>query len=88
MRSTKATAAIERLKQRSGNPRYAMVLNANGLFYLTLSSENNLSEKISEPLMLDDFVQFVNNIAPQKAKRISKFDVAFEKQLTQKNNEG
>ena len=37
-----------------------------------------------EPLELDAFVAFVNALGPQKARRVSKLDVAFEKQLSKK----
>lgn len=84
MRTTKATNAIERLKQRSGNPKYSMVLTSNGLFHLVLANENSIPEKLCEPLILDDFVKFVNGFGPQQPKRISKLDVAFEKQLLKK----
>jgi hypothetical protein len=83
MRSTRVTAAIERLKARSGNNQYAMVRSADGMFYLILTS--NPSEKLSTPMEMDAFVQFIDAFGPQKPKRISKLDVAFEKQLTKKN---
>ena len=35
MRSTRAVAAVERLKERSQNPNYAMIV-ASGRFYLAL----------------------------------------------------
>ena len=36
------------------------------------------------PMELDEFVAFVNAQGPQIAKRISKNDIEFEKQLTKK----
>jgi hypothetical protein len=36
-------------------------------------------------LEMDDFVKFVNAQGPQTPRRISKLDVAFEKQLVQRN---
>lgn len=84
MRSTRAAAAVERLKQRSSNPKYSMALSSNGLFQLVLYNENNSPENVGEPLVLDDFVKFINNYGPQTPKRVSKLDVAFEKQLAQK----
>jgi hypothetical protein len=33
---------------------------------------------------LDDFVKFVNGLGPQEVKRMTKNDVAFEKQLVRK----
>ncbi|MGZ3238015.1 MAG: hypothetical protein ACXWIN_10275 [Burkholderiaceae bacterium] len=83
MRSTRATAAIERLKRRSGNNQYAMVRTAEGMFYLILSSSP--AEKLCLPMEMDAFVKFVDGFGPQIPKRISKLDVAFEKQLTKKN---
>jgi hypothetical protein len=87
MRSTRATAAIERLKARSGNAEYSMVRTASGLFYLVSGSNAGSPEKLSEPLEQDAFVTFVNNFGPQKPRRVSKLDVAFEKQLAKKNPE-
>jgi hypothetical protein len=82
MRATRATAAIERLKARSGNNQYAMVRTAVNLFYLILNS--NPAEKLCPPMEMDEFVKFVNGFGPQIPKRVSKLDVAFEKQLTKK----
>jgi hypothetical protein len=84
MRSTRASAAIERLKSRSGDARYSMILNANGSFYLTLHLENGAVEKLSEALSLEAFVEFVNKFGPQTPRRITKMDAAFEKQLNKK----
>jgi hypothetical protein len=84
MRSTRASAAVARLKSRSGNAGYSMILNANGSFYLTMQSENGTVEKLSESLSLDAFVEFVNQFGPQKPRRVTKMDAAFEKQLERK----
>ncbi len=84
MRSTRATAAIERLKRRSGDTGYSMVRNADGLFYLVRTSDQGAIEKLSEPLEQDAFVAFVNSLGPQTPRRITKMDAAFEKQLTRK----
>lgn len=84
MRSTKATAAVERLKRRSGNAQYSMVRTASGLFYLVLNSDATPSEQLSDPLELDAFVKFVNEFGPQIPRRVTKMDVAFEKQLSKK----
>lgn len=81
MRSTKATAALERLKRRSGDGRFSMVRTAEGWFYLTRTSGSGRAEKLSDPLELDDFVAFVNKLHAEPPKKVSKFDVAFEKQL-------
>jgi hypothetical protein len=81
-RSTRASAAVERLKNRSGNPGYSMARTGDGLFFL---SERPGAPPLCEPLELDQFVAFVNQLGPQTPKRVSKFDVAFEKQLVKKN---
>jgi len=82
MRSTKASAAVERLKKRSGNPDYSMLLRADGLFHLVLHTEEGVTQTLSEALEQDAFVAYVNGLGPQKEKKLSKHDVAFEKQLS------
>ena len=86
MRSTRASAAIDRLKRRSGNPNYSMVMGRDGLFVLALVTDTGASTRLSEPLPLDPFVTFVNAYGPQTPKRISKLDVAFQKQLAKKSS--
>jgi hypothetical protein len=81
MRSTRASAAVDRLKARSGNPRYSMARTGSGLFVL---AEAPGAAPLCAPLELDDFVKFVNLLGPQTPRRVSKLDVAFEKQLTKK----
>jgi hypothetical protein len=39
------------------------------------------SERLCEPMMMDEFVTFVNAYGPQTPKRVSKLDVEFAKQL-------
>lgn len=80
-RATRATSALDRLKVRSGNPRYSMSRTASGHFFLT---DGPGAPALCPPLELDDFVAFVNSQGPQTPKRISKLDVAFEKQLNKK----
>ena len=84
-RSTKASAAIDRLKRRSGNALYSMTLNGGGMFSLVLVTEVGESSRLSDPMMLDEFVAFVNGFGPQTPKRVSKLDVAFQKQLGKKS---
>lgn len=84
MRSTRASAAIERLKARDGNKPYSMVRTGDNLFYLVLGNDAGSQEKLGQALPLDEFVQFVNSVGPQVAKRVSKLDAAFEKQLLKK----
>ena len=84
MRSTRATAAVERLKARSGNPDYAMLRTAAELFCLTLGPAADPASRLSDFLQLDDFVAFVNAFGPQIPRRMTKADAAFEKQLIPK----
>ncbi|WP_050476818.1 hypothetical protein [Herbaspirillum rhizosphaerae] len=87
MRSTRATGAIERLNTRAETKQYSMVRTSSELFFLVQRVAGNPVEKLSEPLPLDEFVAFVNAYGPQKPKRISKLDTAFEKQLVKKDKE-
>ena len=61
-----------------------MVRTAEGLFYLVSSASTQTPTKLSEPMEMDAFVKFVNAYGPQTPKRVSKLDVAFEKQLVKK----
>ncbi|HEX2531798.1 MAG TPA: hypothetical protein VHK70_10080 [Burkholderiaceae bacterium] len=85
MRSTRASAAVHRLNERDTEYRYSLGMTARGLFHLLRASGSGVPEKISADLALDDFVAFVNQTGPQKQRRVSKLDAAFEKQLTDKN---
>lgn len=85
MRSTRASAAIDRLKRRSGNTSYSMVMGCDGLFCLALTADTGASTRLCEPMMLDEFVTFVNAYGPQTPKRVSKLDIAFQKQLIKKS---
>lgn len=84
-RSTKASAAIDRLKRRSGNAQYSMTMTSGAMFCLVLPNEAGDSTRLCEPMMLDEFVTFVNAYGPQTPKRVSKLDVEFSKQLIKKN---
>ena len=77
-RATKATSAVDRLKRRTGNQKYSMSVTGSGHFFL---SEGAGNPPLCAPMELDEFVAFVNGIAPPAPKRVSKLDVAFEKQL-------
>jgi hypothetical protein len=86
MRSTRAVAAVERLKTRSADSSYAMVSMSTGLFYLArraAAGDAGLT-RISEPMPLDAFVEWVNRIEPEKPRKASKLDIKFEQQLTKK----
>jgi translation initiation factor IF-2 len=85
MRSTRATAALERLKRRTEDAGYSMVRNADGLFYLVRASDTGSLEKLSDPMEQDEFVAFLNGLGPQTPRKITKADAAFEKQLTRKS---
>jgi hypothetical protein len=85
-RTTKASNAVLRLKQRSNDAPYSMVNMSDGRFYLILSTELDNPEKISDPLELDSFVQFVNNLHKQTPKKLSKYDVAFEEKINRSKN--
>lgn len=82
-RSTRASTAVERLKERTGNQGYSMARTGEGLFFL---SESPGAPPLCAPLELDEFVAFVNKLGPQKERRVSKLDAAFEKQLVKKKN--
>lgn len=87
MRSTKASNAVTRLNARDPAYRYSMGITGSGLFYLLRTAPGGAAEKIGDDYELDEFVAFVNKTGPQKKPRISKHDVAFEKQLVNKSAE-
>jgi hypothetical protein len=58
-----------------------MVRTSAELFYLVQNAGAAAPIKLCEPMTLEDFAKFVNAYGPQKPKRVSKLDVAFEKQL-------
>jgi hypothetical protein len=80
-RSTRASNAVDRLKLRSGNAGYTMAKTGDDLFFL---SEKPGLPPLCQPLERDAFVAFVNGLGPQTPRRVSKLDVAFEKQLVKK----
>ncbi len=81
MRSTRASAAVERLKRRTENANYSLVMNGNGQFSLALMTGNGDSERLCAPMDMDDFVSFTNSYGPQTPKKLSKLDIEFSKQL-------
>ena len=81
MRSTRASAAVERLKARSGNALYSMSRRSDGLFTLRLISATGQSAPVGSALSIDEFVRFVNGLEAGQPKRVSKLDAAFRKQL-------
>ena len=83
MRSTRATAAVARLNQRSEGRTYLMVMTGDGRF--VLREKLDAGEKdAAEALPLDEFVRLVNGTGPQTAPRMTKNDVAFARQLVRK----
>ena len=83
MRSTRASAAIARLNQRSEGRHFLMVLTSDGLFKLRERLADG-DKQIADALPLDEFVQLINSMGPQKVARITKNDAAFAKQLAKK----
>lgn len=83
MRSTRATAAVARLNNRSEGHHYLMALTGSGLFQLRERVEG-VDQVLSEALSLDDFVRFVDAQGSQRKPRITKNDAAFARQLVRK----
>ncbi|MCP5268783.1 MAG: hypothetical protein H6943_07070 [Zoogloeaceae bacterium] len=81
MRSTKASAAVERLRTRSDDPGYSLSVRADGRFVLRLAAADGSSTALGEPLPMEDFVRFVNGIKAPAPRRESKLDAAFRTQL-------
>ena len=61
-----------------------MAITGTGLFKLSERIDGG-DKQISEPLPLDDFVNLVNSMGPQKVVRITKSEAAFMKQLVKKD---
>ncbi|WP_423709564.1 hypothetical protein [Undibacterium sp. WLX3042] len=80
-RTTKASNAVQRLKERSKGAAYSMVSMADGRFFLTRSDGTATPERLSEPMEIDAFVAFVNSLEKQAPKKVSKLDQAFEQKL-------
>lgn len=81
MRSTRASAAVERLKRRTDHDGYSVAMVSGGLFYLLDRANGN--QKCCEPQPLDTFVSFVDQYGPPKPVKRSKLDVAFEAQISE-----
>lgn len=60
-----------------------MVMTGSGLFKLR-ERINNTDKDVSGNLSLDEFVQLVNSMGPQKEVRITKSEAAFARQLVKK----
>lgn len=83
MRSTRASAAVARLNERSNGHHYTMALTSDGLFKLREKLEEG-DKEVSAAMALDDFVRFVNSMGPQETRRVTKNDAAFARQLVKK----
>lgn len=83
MRSTRATAAVARLNERSAGRHYLMAMTGDGRFVLRERTAAGQQE-VCAALPLDDFVKAVNALGPQVAPRITKNDAAFARQLVRK----
>ena len=82
-RSTRATAAVARLNERSQGRHYLLVMTGDGLFVLRERLPNGDCEVVPAS-SLDDFVRLVDATGPQKTPRVTKNDAAFAKQLVRK----
>lgn len=82
-RSTRATAAVARLNERSEGHRYLMVMTGDGKFVLRERLAGG-DKDVAEALPLDEFVRLIDATGPQKAPRVTKNDAAFAKQLIRK----
>ena len=77
MRSTRATAAVARLNERSAGG-YQLVLTCAGL--MRLRSPGPAGET-SVAMELDDFVAYVDSLGPRQVRRVTRSDAAFSRQL-------
>lgn len=85
-RSTKASYAVLRLKERSNQAPYSMVSMPDGRFFLTLARPDASVETVCEPLEIDAFVSFVNGINKLAPKKVSKLEQAFDAKLQDARN--
>ncbi|MBI3713098.1 MAG: hypothetical protein HY253_09080 [Burkholderiales bacterium] len=85
-RSTKASNAVLRLKQRSANAPYSMVSTGAGHFFLVLGNDPDTQEQLCPALEIDEFVAFVNGVHKEAPRKASKLDLAFEAKLTTKKS--
>ena len=83
MRSTRASAAVARLNARSAGARHHLSITGGGLFLLC-AQEDSGERQMNEPLPLDEFVRLVDSLGPQQQRRVTRNDVAFERQLVRK----
>jgi hypothetical protein len=84
MRSTRATAAIARLNARDPGHDYVLTSTRDGMFILS-EWVGEETKPVTAPCDLDSFVTLVNGMGPQTPKRMTKNDIAFQKQLVKKD---
>lgn len=82
MRSTRASAAVARLNARS-NEQYVMTRTGDSLFFIAVRRGSG-AERVTDPLPLDAFVRLIDAMGPQQARRMTRNDIAFSKQLVKK----
>ncbi len=80
MRSTRATAAIARLNTRDPGHDYVLTSTRDGMFLLS-EWVGGETRPVTMPCGLEEFVKLVNGMGPQVKKRVTKNDLAFQKQL-------
>ena len=85
-RSTKASYAVLRLKERSNQAPYSMLSMADGRFVLTLAGADTSVQTLCQPLEIDAFVSFVNSINKLAPKKVSKLELAFDAKLQAARN--
>jgi hypothetical protein len=76
VRTTRASAAVDRLKARTGESGYSLIHQGDGNLALSLDGK-----RIGEALELDSFVAFVNSLHKGPPKRVSKFEREFDEKL-------
>ncbi len=82
MRTTRASAAVDRLKARTGEAGYSLIHQGDGNLALSLDGK-----RIGEALELDSFVAFVNNLHKGPPKRVSKIEREFDEKLAHARSE-
>ncbi len=82
MRTTRASAAVDRLKARTGEAGYSLIHQGDGNLALSLDGK-----RIGEAQELDAFVLFVNNLHKGPPKRVSKIEREFDQKLADARGE-
>ena len=82
VRTTRASAAVDRLKVRTGESGYSLIHQGDGNLALSLDGK-----RLGEPLELDAFVSFVNGLHKGPPKRVSKLEREFDQKLADARGE-